>query len=157
MSKYNEQLQSIWHKYQEENDDIPLSAREAVAWGVAKGILPMPEVDPLDKLAEDMSTALREEHRTDKYGRRYRVNHAVRVTKYGVQYTIWGVMEHSDREFMERSYAQRRRQIVGDCLQLKTDADVYNDMNPDQSPIQIVLNFTHDVEEVLILKKRKAA
>lgn len=157
MSKYNEQLQSIWHRYQAENGDIAVSAREAVKWGVALGILPMPEVDPLDQLADDMSTALREEHRTDRYGRRYRVNHAVRVTKYGVQYALWGVMEHSDREFMERSCAQRRRQIVGDCLQLKTDADVYNDMRPDQEPIQIILNFTHDVEEVLILKKGEAA
>lgn len=157
MSKYNVQLQDIWHRYQTENGDIPISAREAVAWGVAKGILTMPEVDPLDKLAEDMSTALREEYRTDKYGRRYRVNHAVRVTKYGVQYTLWGAMDHSDRDFMERSYSQRRKQIVGDCLQLKTDADVYNDMNPNQEPIPILLNFTDDVEEVLILKREKVA
>ena len=157
MSKYNEQLQRIWHKYQAENGDIPISAREAVDWGVAKGLLSVPEVDPLDKLAEDMSSALREEYRTDKYGRRYRVNHALRITKYGVQYTIWGVMDHSDRDFMERSYANRRKQIVGDCLQLKTDVDVYNDMNPEQEPIQVVLNFTDDVEEVMILKKGRAA
>lgn len=157
MSKYNEQLQNIWHKYQAEHGDIPISSREAVDWGVAKGLLSVPKVDPLDKLAEDMSTALREEYRTDKHGRRYRVNHAVRITKYGVQYTIWGVIDHSDREFMGRSYAQRRKQIVGDCLQLKTDVDVYNDMNPEQEPIQVVLNFTDDVEEVMILKKGKAA
>jgi hypothetical protein len=49
---------------------------------------------------------------------------------------------------MERAFAQRREQIVGDCLQLKTDVDVYNDMNRDKQPqIQLILNFTDDVEE----------
>lgn len=157
MAKYNEQLQRIWHQYREEHGDIPSSAREAVKWGVERGLLHMPDVDPFDKLSEDMSTALREEYRTDKFGRRYRVNHAVRVMKFGVQYTIWGCMDTSEREFMARSYSQRRKQIVGDCLQLKTDATVYNDMNPNQEPIQIILDFTHDVEEVMILKHGEAA
>lgn len=126
---------------------LPASARNAVAWGVAKGLLAPPEVDPLDKLAEDMATALREEYRKDKLGRRYRVNHAVRVSKHGVQYTFWGVMDHSDKPFMENAFGQRRKQIVGDCLQLKTDADVYNSKHPDQDPFQVVLDFTADVEE----------
>ena len=126
---------------------LPASARNAVAWGVAKGLLAPPEVDPLDKLAEDMATALREEYRQDKLGRRYRVNHAVRVSKHGVQYTFWGVMDHSDKPFMEKAFGQRRKQIVGDCLQLKTDADVYNSKHPDQDPFQVVLDFTADVEE----------
>lgn len=102
MSKYHDDLQHIWHRYQAENGDIPTSARDAVAWGVARGLLTIPEIDPLDRLAEDMSTALREEYRKDKYGRRYRVNHAVRVTKHGVQYTFWGVMDHSDRPSWRR-------------------------------------------------------
>lgn len=156
MSKYHEDLQHIWHRYQAENGDIPTSARDAVAWGVAKGLLMLPQVDPLDHLAEEMSTALREEYRKDKFGRRYRVNHAVRVTKHGVQYTFWGVMDSSDRPFMEKAFGQRRKQIVGDCLQLKTDADVYNSKHPDQEPIQIVLNFTADVEEEEGLRGRAA-
>lgn len=149
MSKYNEDLQQIWHQYQQEMNDIPASARDAVAWGVARGLIAPPQVDPLDKLAEDMATALREEYRKDKLGRRYRVNHAVRVTKHGVQYTFWGVMDHSDRPFMEKAFGQRRKQIVGDCVQLRTDADVYNSKYPDQEPIQVVLDFTVDVEEEL--------
>ncbi len=147
MSKYNEQLQHIWHQYQTEKGDIPSGTHEVVKWGVGKGLLTLPEIDPLDKLAEDMANALREEYRKDKYGRRYRVNHAVRITKFGVQYTFWGDLDHADRPFMEKSYALRRKQIVGDCMQLKTDVDVYNDMHPDQEPIQIILDFSKDVEE----------
>lgn len=33
MSKYHDDLQHIWHRYQAENGDIPISARDAVAWG----------------------------------------------------------------------------------------------------------------------------
>jgi hypothetical protein len=49
---------------------------------------------------------------------------------------------------MERAFAQRREQIIGDCLQLKTDVDVYNDKNAGKVPqIQLVLNFEDDVAE----------
>ena len=49
---------------------------------------------------------------------------------------------------MEKAFAQRRDQIVGDCVQLKTDVDVYNDMNRDKQPeIQLVLDFADDVAE----------
>ena len=157
MANYNEQLQRIWHQFEEENRDVPTTSREAVAWGVSRGLIALPEIDPLDRLAEDMSKALREEYRKDKYGRKYRVNHAVRGTKAGVQLTFWGVMDRSSHQFMEKSFGQRRKQIVGDCLQLKTDVDVFNDKNPKEDPIQVVLNFTDDVEEIQSLKKNKAA
>ena len=49
---------------------------------------------------------------------------------------------------MERAFAQRRQQIVGDCFQLRTDVDVYNDSHPDALPLQLVLDFTRDVEEM---------
>lgn len=123
--------------------------------GSSEGLIELPEIDPYDKLAGDMSKALREEYRKDKYGRKYRVNHAVRVTKAGVQCTLWGGMDHSPRSFMVKSYGQRRNQIVGDCLQLKTDVDVFNDKHPQEDPIQIVLNFTDDVEEIQNLKNRR--
>ncbi len=155
MANYNEQLQRIWHQFEEANGDIPSSPREAVAWGVKRGFLAVPEVDPLDQLAEDMTRALREEYRTDKFGRKYRVNHAVRKSKAGVQYTLWGRMDAQPREFMAMSYGQRRKAIVGDCFQLKTDVDVYNDKNPENEPIPLVLDFTADMEEEQIIRRGK--
>jgi hypothetical protein len=50
---------------------------------------------------------------------------------------------------MERAFAQRRQQIVGDCFQLRVDVDVYNDSNPDDAPIQLVLDFTRDIDEMM--------
>lgn len=147
MAKYKEQLQNIWHQYETENGSVSATAREAVSWGVARGMIEVPEVDPLAKLSEDMSTALREEYATDKNGRRYRVNHAVRVSKGGVQYTFWAMMKDAPREYMQKAFIQRREQIVGDCVQLSTDVEAYNCFNTEQPPIQMLFDFRDDIEE----------
>lgn len=156
MATYNEQLQTIWHKYEDAHAQVPATARDAVAWGIGQGLIAAPKVDPLSKLAEDMAKALRDEMRVDKHGRRYRVNHALRITKAGVQYTFWHDLDRAPRAYMEKSFAQRRNQIVGDCLHLKTDVDVYNDAHRDQGPIQMVLDFTADVEEKLLIEEEVA-
>jgi hypothetical protein len=143
-----ERLQEAWHYFDRRQDRRPSSARQACEWAVAAGILELPDIDPYDALAEDMAQALRGEYRTDSEGRRYRVNHAVRVTKSGVQYTFWAEMGFAPPDHMERAFAQRREQIVGDCLQLKIDVDAYNSMTSDKTPkVQMVLNFTDDVAE----------
>ena len=38
MAKYKEQLQRIWHQYESEHGSVPATAREAVAWGLSKGL-----------------------------------------------------------------------------------------------------------------------
>jgi len=147
MATYREQLQRVWHEFEREKGQVPATAREAVQWGVEKGLIEVPSVDPLAKLAEDMSTALREEYATDRQGRRYRVNHAVRVTKGGVQHTFWAIMKDAPRSHMQKAFIQRREQIVGDCVQLDTDVEAYNAMKSDQPPIQMPFDFRDDVEE----------
>ena len=118
------------------------------ASGVAAGLLQLPEIDPYDVLAEDMAQALRAEYGTDNEGRRYRINHAVRVSKAGVQYTFWAEMGFAPHDHMEKAFAQRREQIVGDCFQLKTDVDVYNSLTAASMPkVQMVLDFADDVAE----------
>jgi hypothetical protein len=154
---YNEQLQRIWHDYEKERGFLPASSREAVEWGAQRGMIEVPKPDPFDKLAEDMARALREEYTTDSMGRRYRRNHAVRVTKNGVQHTMWAIMGHAPREHMQKAFRQRREQIVGDCSQLATDVEVYNDFNPDAEPLQIVFDFRDDVEERRFWDHKKAA
>lgn len=105
------------------------------------------EIDPYDKLSEDMARALREEYATDALGRRFRKNHAVRVTKGGVQLTMWAMLEAAPRQHMQKAFIQRREQIVGDCVQLATDVEVYNDMHKDQPPIPMLFDFRDDVAE----------
>jgi len=110
--------------------------------------LELPELDPYDFLAGQMASALREEMDTDAQGRRYRVNRAARVMKGGVQYTFWAKMGFAPHEHMQIAFAQRRELIIGENVQLKTDVDVYNDMNRGKQPaIQLVLDYTDDVAE----------
>lgn len=153
MPTKEERLQQIWHKYDTDREHKPTSAREAVEWAVSEGLIELPEVDPYDVLAGQMAQALRDEYKVDSQGRRYRVNHAARITKGGVQYTFWGVMGFASHEHMQRAFAWRREQIIGDNLQLKIDVDVYNDMVSGKHPaIQLVLDYTEDVAERQIMK-----
>jgi len=159
MPNKKERLQMIWHKYETEKEHKPVSAREAVEWAVSEGVLELPEIDPYDVLADQMAGALREETQTDSKGRKYRVNHAMRVSKNGVQYTFWAVMGFAPHEHMERSFTQRRELIIGECVQLRTDIDVYNELRAEEQhePIQLVLDFTEDVAERLAFRQDDAA
>jgi hypothetical protein len=66
------------------------------------------------------------------------------------------MMGFASHDHMERAFAQRRDQIIGDNLQLKTDVDVYNDLNKGKHPpIQLILNYTEDVAERQELQKMK--
>jgi hypothetical protein len=48
---------------------------------------------------------------------------------------------------MRVSVAQRRNGIVAECRQLSNDVGYFNGLHPDAA-IQLVLNFTKDVEEL---------
>lgn len=147
MASNAEQYRRTWRRYELEHDHAPASAREAVEWGVSRGLIELPKTDPYDVLAGEMAKALRQEYATDPQGRRYRVNHAIRVSKSGVQMTFWAMMDHAPRSHMEKAFTQRRENIVGECCQLKTDMDVYNDANSDQPSLPLILDFTDDVAE----------
>lgn len=157
MATYTEQLQRIWKQYEEEHGRLAASARDVVIWGVSNGLISLAHRDPYDQLAEDMSRALREQYSTDAKGRRYRVNHAVRVYKNGVQVTFWAMMDFAARSHMEKAFTQRREQVVGDCYQLRVDVEAYNGLHPEQPPLPLILDFTHDVEERLQIENDKAA
>lgn len=48
---------------------------------------------------------------------------------------------------MQKAFIQRREQIVGDCVQLSTDVEAYNDLNKGEAPIQMIFDFRDDIEE----------
>ncbi len=57
-------------------------------------------------------------------------------------------MRTAEREFMNVAFKQRRQSIVGDCRQLNTDVNSYNENWNSGVPIQLSLNFTDDVAEL---------
>ncbi|MCC8997310.1 MAG: hypothetical protein LM517_09755 [Nitrosomonas sp.] len=148
---YAEQMQKIWNEYQDAGMPIPATSRDVAAWAIHKGLWKPRPADIVSQCADDLSRALREEYRTDKNGRRYRSKHAVRINSGGTQLTFWADIDSAPRSHMEKAFAQRRRQIIGDCYQLKTDVDCYNNAHSSEPPINLVLDFTMDVKEIDVM------
>jgi hypothetical protein len=91
---------------------------------------------------------MREELIIDPQGRTVRAKHAARVEQDGEQLALWADIRTAERQFMVIAFQQRRQSIVGDCRQLKTDVDSYNENGNPGAPIQLPLDFTLDVEEL---------
>lgn len=149
---YSEQMQKIWKEYEGAGMPTPATSRDVAAWAIREGLWKPRPADIITQCADDLSRALREEYRTDKYGRRYRAKHAVRISSGGVQLTFWADIDTAPRAHIERAFSQRRQQIIGDCFQLKTDVDCYNSSHAEDEPIQLVLDFSMDVKEIEAMK-----
>ena len=147
MANYSEQMQELFSQYQDEVGVEPADLKVVGAWALSKGLWAPRPMDIQSQFATDMAAALRGEYRTDKKGRRYRAKLA--VTK-GRQGSLWGDIDTSPRKHVEKSVGQRRKQVVGDCHQLRLDVDHWNDANTGQEQLELILDFTDDVEEMLI-------
>jgi hypothetical protein len=161
MAKYSSQVKAYVDRYRAEvGDDGVLDAHAVASWAYANG-LHKPRIGTvIDAIAADISQVFREEYRTDPLGQRYRAKHAVRSRDGGRTKSLWADIDddRAPREHFVRSFAQRRQQIVGDCVQLATDVDVYNSKDLSHPPIQVPFDFTYDVEEAQFpYKGRKAA
>ncbi|HEY1784853.1 MAG TPA: hypothetical protein VGG30_04860, partial [Pirellulales bacterium] len=147
------QLLEIRDVYRASGEPWPASAREIAKWAINNKHYHINTGKALAKAAEEFADALRNEYYTDPQGRRVRVNHAAKdpcIDDEGnrVQKQLWHDIRDADRDFMQRSFQQRRRHIVGECRQLKTDADSYNDNHPNEKPIQMVFDFRRDMTEM---------
>lgn len=159
MSAYSDQIKRYIERYMSEvNGDGLIDPHELAGWAYSNGLHKPNAKTIIDVIAADIAQAFREEYRTDEHGRRYRAKHAA-TRKVGNQtLSLWGDIDdpNTPHEHFVRSFGQRRQQIVGDCFQLKTDADVYNDHRKPSRPVQIVLDFSLDVEEMQHPKARAA-
>jgi len=85
---------------------------------------------------------------TSPQGRTVRAKHAARVEDAnGHQTTLWADIRTAPRKHMETAFRQRRGQILGECRQLKSDVDSYNENASPGIPIPMSFNFTYDLEE----------
>ena len=150
MATYHQQLQKIFRRYSKEVSDNPADLRDVGQWALENGLWHPRPADIQARFANDMASALREEYRTDKAGRKYRAKHAVRKWQSGRQLSFWADIDSAPRSHMQQAFGQRRKQIVGDCHQLRLDVDHYNSVREDEENIQLVLDFAEDVEEMLI-------
>jgi hypothetical protein len=160
MAAYHDQIRRYIDLYRKEvpNDGV-VEAHEVAAWAYKKGLHKPNLTTIVSLIARDISQAMREEYRTDRQGRRYRAKHAATQKSDGKTLSLWADIDDPNAPHMHfvKSFAQRRLQIVGDCFQLKTDVDVYNDRRRPDVAVQVLLDFTVDVEEAEHLKSSKAA
>lgn len=141
-------LQAIVRRYQESGEPWPASAHQMAEWAIRTKLWVRSQSSIVDECAELLTRAMREDYVTDPQGRLVRAKHAARVERNGVQTTLWDDIRTADRVHMEIAFQQRRQQIVGDCRQLKTDADSYNENANKGRAIQIVFDFRPDLAEI---------
>jgi len=148
MRTTREMLQEIVRKYQAANQPWPATTRDMAHWAINNHLWNPKPSAIVDQCADQLSRAMREEYITNSNGRRVRAKHAATVTKGGEQLVLWADIRTAAHPHMQMAFQQRRHQIVGDCRQLKTDVDSYNDTRLPGQPIQMIFDFTHDLEEL---------
>ena len=148
MATYNRSMQKIVEDYRLAGEPWPASTKTMAAWAIRTGRWALPQSAAVSKCAEDLATAMRDEHITDQKGRRVRLLHPVKTRRGGDQMVLWDDIRTAPRNHMQMSFQQRRQGIVGDCRQLKTDIDSYNDAHPTEQPLQAVFDFTMDLAEL---------
>ena len=145
-SKRREMLRIIRH-WKEVTGNTEIDMHEVAKFAKERLGFPVPEPpNPLDLLAQRFTRAARQDIRhDDQTGAPYRGYHSV-TQKHGEEkHVFWFDIEDANRKQMSISTTQRREQMVGDGLQLVRDAEHWNNINPDQEPIQVELDFTDDV------------
>ena len=156
-----ERNQDIVRRYQESGEAWPATAKQIAAWALGQQLW-VPRHDSLvSQCAEQIAAAMREEYYVDPQGRSVRTKHSARVMLHGEQLHMWTDMRAGDSKLMRVAFQQRRQQVVGDCRQLKNDVDSFNENNNAGRPIQMVFDFTQDLEELdamdLLARRKRAA
>jgi hypothetical protein len=123
MSRKNE-MQRLIKQYKFETGAREVDMHEVARWMTAQGWPLPPPIDPIDRLAKELSKAAREEVRYSDSGRPYRANHAFPSPQGGKQLMLWVDIDEATRPQMHRSLNLRREQMVGDAVQLTLGADL---------------------------------
>lgn len=144
---HTEQIQALVEKYRSIGQPWPAAARDMALWAINNKLWSPRFTDYANRLADDMSRAMRDEHIEGSHGHRVRAKHAARWGDNGQQPPLWDDIRSASPEHMQIAFRQRREQIVGDCYQLKVDVDFFNEKRRPRTPIQLTLDFTRDVQE----------
>lgn len=158
MATKDKERQNLIRYYKDQTGITEVDMKEVAKFALSKGwSIPTPK-DPLDRLASEFARSARNEIRFDpETGKPYRANHAYPVKQGEVQYHLWIDIDEATRPQMHKSLIMRREQMIGDGLQLTYDANHWNSINPDEKPIQIVMDFTEDIEERMNVPEIKKA
>ena len=148
-----EYLQGVVEKYRGAGQAWPATSKMIAAWAIQQRLWEPERSGVLKQCARELADAMREEYFADPQGRRVRRKHALKETHdlpdgQHEQLTLWVDMFDASADQMQGAFQLRRHQILGDCRQLKTDVDSYNQNNNDGTPIQMIFDFTNDLVEL---------
>lgn len=149
---------AIVEKYRVAGEPWPARSIAIARWALKNKLIELPRRDVERLIARDLAQAMREEFYTDPQGRRVRRKHVYpeqveQADGSFEQFLLWvdildaetDQMHGADQ--MQGAFQYRRHQILGDCRQLKTDVDSFNDNNVYDASIQMVFNFANDLAE----------
>jgi len=152
-TSYIEHIQRLVDRYVSMGNEWPATARQIARWAIDSGAWEIGRESLVNRCAEDIARAMREEYYTDPQGRTVRSKHAARISTDDGQMTFWADIRTASPAHIRIAFQQRREQIVGDCRQLKADVDSYNENANPMNPVQLVLDFTDDVQELESLRR----
>ena len=147
--KQSSQMLSIAQLYLAAGGTEPIDLDALAIFAINEGHWTKRGVSPKQLCKKAFSRAFREQYHDDPQGRQVRTYHAACRVVQGEQHVFWGDMRTAPGEHTEDAFSQRRRQIVGDCVQLKLDVDSFNDNNTEGRHYQLPLDFSEDVEDRL--------
>jgi hypothetical protein len=145
-------LWDITVRYRDAGEAWPTTAKNIAAWAIrAKLWAPSPR-NLIDQCAGELAAAMREEFFTDDQGRRVRKKHAIRevvaLPEGKHDQMIWVDIEDASPVQMDLAFQYRRRQVLGDCTQLKRDLDSYNENYNTGDQLRICFDFSEDLAEL---------
>jgi hypothetical protein len=145
---FTAQLQDIVAKYRNSDQPWPATSKQIAAWAINNKLWQPHRGALIKQCADQLANAMREEYFVDPQGRLVRTNHVAMLKRNGETLPLWNDIRTADRAHMAIAFMQRRKQVVGDCRQLKADVDSYNQNYNSGKPIQMVFDFTLDLEEL---------
>jgi len=147
-------LQDVVEAYRRAGNIWPATSRDIGGWAIREGLWKAPIKNQIDQCAEEIAGAMRNEFFTDPQGRTVRKKHPYREVielpdGKTQQRFPWVDMEDPKLKHEEAEMALQygRKLIVGDCKQLKTSVDSYNDNNKHGHYVEVSFNFAEDMEE----------
>lgn len=126
--------------------------KDVARWAIENDLWDEPPQSKIARCAKEFSDACREEYHRDAQGRQVRSKHHYAVTRTDsegrkIQRHFWADYRTMSRRQAELSFGQRRKQIEGECVQLSTDVDSYNDNTKNDHQMLMSFDFTHCVNE----------
>ena len=146
MKTKKEKMQDFVRFYREKTGQVSVDMHDVAEYAQKMGWqLPKPK-SAVDLLAAQFSDAQREEVRKDGVtGRPYRANLAVTEWQGSTQSVLWTDIEVAKRPVAHKSLTQYREQMIGEAVHMKLTADHWNRINPNEEPINMMLDFNDDV------------